>query len=162
MTSYYGMLTATLFKSEYCDAQGDWHNTRYDRRYFTNILRGKEWMVGKRKSNVFGINGRVTIQCGDRYSPIPEGMTVEEILERKDKTVPEDTANPFSEQKNMNVGFAFTIKYTINKQHVAHHFILEYLKIKTFQGRTIDLKTNEIVDQFTALTFPNIGYRVEF
>ena len=28
--------------------------------------------------------------------------------------------------------------------------------------RTIDLKTNEIVDQFTALTFPNIGYRVEF
>ena len=62
----------------------------------------------------------------------------------------------------MNVGFAFTIKDTINKQHVAHHFILEYLKIKTFQGRTIDLKTNEIVDQFTALTFPNIGYRVEF
>ena len=55
MTSYYGMLTATLFKSEYCDAQGDWHNTRYDRRYFTNILGGKEWMVDKRKSNVFGI-----------------------------------------------------------------------------------------------------------
>ena len=61
-------------------------------------------MVGKRKSNVFGINGRVTMQGGDRYSPIPEGMTVEEILERKDKTVPEDTANPFSEQKKMNVG----------------------------------------------------------
>ena len=38
----------------------------------------------------------------------------------------------------------------------------EISKIKTFQGRTIDLKTNEIVDQFTALTFPNIGYRVEF
>ena len=102
------------------------------------------------------------MQGGDRYSPIPEGMTVKDILARKDKTVPEDTANPFSEQKNMNVGFAFTVKYTINKQHVAHHFILEYLKIKTFQGRTIDLKTNEIVDQFTALTFPNIGYRVEF
>lgn len=62
----------------------------------------------------------------------------------------------------MNVGFAFTVKYTINKQHVAHHFILEYLKIKAFQGRTINLKTYEIVDLFTALTFPNIGYRVEF
>ena len=61
----------------------------------------------------------------------------------------------------MNVGFAFTIKYTINKQNEAHHFILENLKIKTFQGRTIDLKSNEIVDQ-SALTFPNIGYRVEF
>ena len=30
------------------------------------------------------------------------------------------------------------------------------------ERHTIDLKTNEIVDQFTALTFPNIGYRVEF
>ena len=63
---------------------------------------------------------------------------------------------------NMNLGFAFSVKYTINKRNVSHHFILEYLKIKTFQGQTIDLKTNNIVNKFTALTFPNIAYRVEF
>ena len=26
------MLTATLFKSEYRDAQGEWHHSRHDRR----------------------------------------------------------------------------------------------------------------------------------
>ena len=159
---YYGMLTATLFKSEYRDAQGSWHSTRYDRRYIVNVLGGKEWMLGKGNSNVLGVNARVTMQGGDRYSPVPEGLTIEEIMERNDKTVPEDTNNPFSETMGMNLGYAFSVKYTINKRNVSHHFILEYLKIKTFQGRTVDLKTKTIVDQFTALTFPNIAYRVEF
>ena len=62
----------------------------------------------------------------------------------------------------MNVGYAFSVKYTINKRHTSHHFILEYLQMKTFQGQTFDLRTHKIVDEFTSLTFPNIAYRVEF
>ena len=38
----YGMLTATLFKSEYRDAQGQWRHSRHDRGYIANILGGKE------------------------------------------------------------------------------------------------------------------------
>jgi hypothetical protein len=159
----YGMLTATLFKSEYRDAQGEWHHTRHDRGYITNILGGKEWMVGKAHKNVLGVNGRLTLMGGDRYTPIPEGTTFEDIMKRPDKSIPEvDGANPYSEQKGMNVGYAFSVKYTINKKHTAHHFILEYLQMRTFQGQTFDLRTHEIVDKFTSLTFPNIAYRVEF
>ena len=159
----YGMITATLFKSEYRDAQGQWHHSRHDRRYITNILGGKEWMVGKAKKNVFGINGRLTMMGGDRYTPIPEGITFEEVMKRPDKSIPEDEGmEPFTKQKGMNVGYAFSVKYTINKRHTSHHFILEYLQMKTFQGQTFDLKTHEIVDKFTSLTFPNIAYRVEF
>ena len=159
----YGMLTATLFKSEYRDAQGQWHHSRHDRGYITNILGGKEWMVGKAKKNVFGINGRLTLMGGDRYTPIPEGTTFEDIAKRADKSIPEiDGTNPYSAQMKMNVGYAFSVKYTINKRRTAHHFILEYLQMKTFQGQTFDLKTREIVDKFTSLTFPNIAYRVEF
>ncbi len=159
----YGMITATLFKSEYRDAQGQWHHSRHDRRYITNILGGKEWMIGKAKKNVFGINGRLTMMGGDRYTPIPEGITFEEVMKRPDKSIPEDEGmDPFTKQKGMNVGYAFSVKYTINKRHTSHHFILEYLHMKTFQGQTFDLKTHEIVDKFTSLTFPNIAYRVEF
>ena len=159
----YGMLTATLFKSEYRDAQGQWHHSRHDRGYITNILGGKEWMVGKAKKNVFGINGRLTLMGGDRYTPIPEGTTFEDIAKRPDKSIPEiDGADPYSAQMKMNVGYAFSVKYTINKRRTAHHFILEYLQMKTFQGQTFDLRTHEIVDKFTSLTFPNIAYRVEF
>ena len=160
---FYGMLTATLFKSEYRDAQGDWHHSRHDRGYITNILGGKEWMVGKSKKNVFGLNGRLTLMGGDRYTPIPEGITFEDIMKRPDKSIPEvDGLDPFSKQKGMNIGYAFSVKYTINKKHTSHHFILEYLQMKTFQGQTFDLRTHEIVDKFTSLTFPNIAYRVEF
>ena len=160
---FYGMLTATLFKSEYRDAQGEWHHSRHDRGYITNILGGKEWMVGKSKKNVFGLNGRLTLMGGDRYTPIPEGITFEDIMKRPDKSIPEvDGLDPFSKQKGMNIGYAFSVKYTINKRHTSHHFILEYLQMKTFQGQTFDLRTHEIVDKFTSLTFPNIAYRVEF
>ena len=159
----YGMLTATLFKSEYRDAQGQWHHSRHDRGYITNILGGKEWMVGRARKNVFGINGRLTLMGGDRYTPIPEDTTFEDIAKRADKSVPEiDGADPYSTQMKMNVGYAFSVKYTINKRRTAHHFILEYLQMKTFQGQTFDLRTHEIVDKFTSLTFPNIAYRVEF
>ena len=159
----YGMLTATVFKSEYRDAQGVWHHSRNDRGYITNILGGKEWMVGKSKKNVFGLNGRLTLMGGDRYTPIPEGVTFEDIAKRPDKSIPEiDGLDPYSAQMKMNVGYAFSVKYTINKRHTSHHFILEYLQMKTFQGQTFDLRTHEIVDKFTSLTFPNIAYRVEF
>ena len=159
----YGMITATLFKSEYRDAQGLWHHSRHDRRYITNIVGGKEWMIGKARKNVFGINGRLTMMGGDRYTPIPEGITFEKVMKRPDKSIPEDEGmDPFTKQKGMNIGYAFSVKYTINKRHTSHHFILEYLQMKTFQGQTFDLRTHEIVDKFTSLTFPNIAYRVEF
>ena len=158
----YGMFTATLFKSEYRDAQGEWHHTRHDRGYITNILGGKEWMVGKSRKNVFGINGRLTLMGGDRYTPMVAGTTYEEVAQRPDRTIPQDGANPFSAQMNMNVGYAFSVKYTINKHHSAHHFSLEYLQMRSFQGQTFDIHTHELVDQFTSLTFPNIAYRLEF
>ena len=159
----YGMLTATLFKSEYRDAQGEWHHSRNDRGYITNILGGKEWLLGKGRKNIFGINARLTLMGGDRYTPVPEGTTFEDIAKRPDKSIPEiDGADPYNAQMGMNVGYASSVKYTINKRCTAHHFILEYLQMKTFQGQTFDLRTHKIVDKFTSLTFPNIAYRVEF
>ena len=160
---FYGMFTASIFKSEFRDAQGEWHHSRQDRGYITNILGGKEWMVGKSKKNVLGVNCRLTLMGGDRYTPIPEGITFEDVMLRPDKSIPEvDGLDPYSERMGMNVGYAFSVKYTINKKHTSHHFILEYLQMKTFQGQTFDLKTHEIVDKYTSLTFPNIAYRVEF
>ena len=158
----YGMLTATLFKSEYRDAQGEWHHSRHDRNWITNILGGKEWMVGKGHKNVFGMNGRLTLMGGDRYTPMTPGITYDDVAKRPDKSIPTDGTNPFSKQMGMNVGYAFSVKYTINKEHTAHHFILEYLQMRSFHGQTFDLNTHEIVDKYTSLTFPNIAYRIEF
>ena len=158
----YGMFTATLFKSEYRDALGDWRSTRHDRTYITNILGGKEWMVGKARKNVFGLNGRLTLMGGDRYTPMPADMTFEDVKKNPQQSVPNEGDAVFSKQLGMNVGYAFSVKYTINKRHSAHHFILEYLQMRSFNGQTFDLKTHELVEHYTSLTFPNIAYRLEF
>lgn len=159
---YYGMFTATLFKSEYRDAQGKWHSTRFDRGFVANLLGGKEWMVGKSKKNVLGINGRLTLMGGDRYTPVPEGTTYEEIMQRPDRSIPEDGANPFTKHQKMSVGYAFSAKYIINKQHTSHQIIVDFLSMRTYNGQTYDIHTHELKSHFTTLTFPNIAYRVEF
>lgn len=159
---FYGMLTATLFKSEYRDAQGEWHHSRHDRGWITNILGGKEWMVGKARKNMLGLNGRLTLMGGDRYTPMVAGTTYEDVATRPDKSIPQDGANPYNKQLKMNVGYAFSVKYTINKKHTSHHFILEYLQMRSFHGQTFDIHTHELVNKYTSLTFPNIAYRVEF
>lgn len=52
--------------------------------------------------------------------------------------------------------------FTLNGKRNAHHFILEYLKMESFHGQTVELGTNAIVDKFTSLTFPNVAYRIDF
>lgn len=158
----YGMLTATVFKSEYKDAQGDWHSTRHDRTFILNILGGKEWMVSHSHKNVFGINGRVTLMGGDRYTPMPDGYSFEDMKSDPNKSVPQDGNNPYTKQLGVNPGYAFSLKYTVNSQHSAHHIILEFLQMRSFQGQTFDLHNHEIVNKYTNLQFPNIAYRIEF
>ena len=81
---------------------------------------------------------------------------------RPDKSIPEDTANPFSAHQNMSVGYAFSAKYIINKQHTSHQIIVDFLNMRTYNGQTYDMRTHELKSHFTSLTFPNIAYRIEF
>lgn len=118
--------------------------------------------VGRTSKNVFGINGRITLMGGDRYTPLAADVKAEDIMQLPDKTVPEDGANPYTCHKGLNVGFAFSVKYTLNGKRCAHHFVLEYLKMRSYHGQTVELGTNAIVDEFTSLTFPNVAYRIDF
>ncbi|MBP5364805.1 MAG: carboxypeptidase-like regulatory domain-containing protein [Bacteroidales bacterium] len=159
---FYGMITGTAFRSEYRDALGDWHRTRYDLGYITNIVGGKEWMIGQDKKNVLSLNGRLTIMGGGRRTPVIEGLTYDDIVNDPHWDIPLQEDKPFSEELNTNVGYAFSVKYIINKERVAHHFILEYLNVKSYEGQDYNRNTGELNDIYTSLTFPNIAYRIEF
>ena len=159
---FYGMLTGTLFKSEYRDAQRQWHDSRFDYRYIVNLLGGKEWMTGREHKNVFGVNFRLSLMGGERYTPAPAGITFEEVASRPDRTVPEDGSNPFCKRLNPALTSAFSLKYTINGERSAQHIILEFLQTSSYQGETFDLSTKELTRQYVTLTFPNLGYRIEF
>jgi hypothetical protein len=81
-SSYYFMLTSSLYESKYRGSDGVLRNTLFNGNYSFNALAGKEFKTGREKNNVFNINTRVIWRGGNRLTPINmqesalEGQTV--------------------------------------------------------------------------------------
>ncbi|MDR2926742.1 MAG: hypothetical protein LBV41_00840 [Cytophagaceae bacterium] len=69
----YYTVTASLFDSKYRGGNRGWHNTRYNRRFMANGMIGREWMLG---NNMLGVNLKVTLLGGQRYTPVDEDSTL--------------------------------------------------------------------------------------
>ena len=91
---FYYMISGSLFDSRYRGGDGKWYNTKFNRNYVINGLVGKEWMLGRNKQNILSVNLKLTLQGGDRYSPI----NVEATMNHPDKEVQYDETRAFSKQ----------------------------------------------------------------
>ena len=157
----YYMVTASLFDSRYRGGDGVWYNTRFNRKYVLNGLIGKEWMLGRNKQNILSINLKLTLQGGDRYSPIDWEAT----MTHPDKEVQYDGKKAFSQQyAPMFVG-NYTVSYRMNKKRVSHEFAVKGLNFtgaKEYFGHVYNIKTGKIdaTEGVTSLT--NISYKLEF
>ena len=67
---YFFMYTASLYESKYRAIDGVWRSTAYDVHYVMNLLGGKEFVLGKKKNNIFGINLKLIWRGGQRYTPV--------------------------------------------------------------------------------------------
>lgn len=157
----YYMATASLFRSKYRGGDGVWRDTRYNRSYIINGLIGKEWMLGKNKQHVLSINLRLTLQGGERYSPVNEQAT----LDDPDKVVQYDEANAFSEQLSPMLLGNYSISYKMNKKNVSHEFAIQGVngtRAKEFYGHDYNVKTNSIVKNYSTTSLMNISYKIQF
>ena len=68
--NFYFMYTLSLFNSMYRATDDVWRPSTYDNRFVTNILGGKEFVVGKRKLNRIGLNAKILWRGGTRDTPI--------------------------------------------------------------------------------------------
>ncbi|MEM6765238.1 MAG: TonB-dependent receptor, partial [Bacteroidota bacterium] len=57
---YYGLLTASVYDSEYEGSDEIARNTAFNNQYVLNVLGGKEWKVGQEKRNAFTLDFKVT------------------------------------------------------------------------------------------------------
>ena len=55
MPASFWMLNGSLYDMEYRDADGNWHDTRFNTTYALKALGGKEWMMGKRKLDLLNL-----------------------------------------------------------------------------------------------------------
>ena len=154
---FYYMVTASLFDSRYKTDLGEWYNTRYNRNYAVNLLGGKEWMVGRNKQNMFGLNLRLTLQGGERYSPIDELESVNQETAVYNENV------PFS--KSLSPAFVGFVgaKYCINRKRVAHEFaaqIVNFTGYKDYYGHRFNHKTGKVEPEREANMVPEVSYKI--
>ena len=67
---YYGLITASVYNSNYKGSDGVSRNTAFNGRYVYNILAGKEWKIGREKRNRFSVDVKFTNAGGRVYTPI--------------------------------------------------------------------------------------------
>jgi hypothetical protein len=66
--SYFFLVTGSLFNSMYKAGDGKWYNTYYNTRFVSNILTGKDFRVGRGKKNTIGLNTKLLLRGGYRYT----------------------------------------------------------------------------------------------
>lgn len=156
---FYYMATASLFDSRYRTDTGEWYNTRYNRNFAVNLLAGKEWQLGKKRQNMLNVSGRLTLQGGDRYSPIDVAAS-----EQQQEAV-YDQSRPYSEQLSPAFIAHMTVSYRINRRKVAHEIALKVLNItgyKDYYGHRYNYVTHKVEAEREANIIPNISYKIEF
>ena len=154
----YYMVTASLFDSRYMAGDGNWYNTRYNRKFITNGLVGKEWMTGR---DMFSVNLKASIMGGQRYTPVDEEAT----MAHPDKEVQYERTKMYSKQFSPMFIGDFSISYKMNRKNVSHEFAIksvnatrqeEYIKHK------YNIITRKIEPYEPTTSIFNISYRIEF
>ena len=125
----YYMVTASVFDSKYKGGDGKWYNTRFNRHYILNVLIGKEWMMGRSKRNVLGVNIRTSLQGGDRYSPVNTLAT----LAHPDKETVYDERRAFENEFSPIFLLHYSINYRINCKNTSHEFALKGLNATNYR-----------------------------
>ncbi|RHJ90226.1 TonB-dependent receptor [Parabacteroides bouchesdurhonensis] len=157
----YYLITASVFDSRYKGGDGVWHNTRYNRRFILNTLVGKELMVGANKQNMLSANVKLTLQGGERYSP----LDMEATMAHPDKEAQYDETRAYSQQYPTMFIANFTVSYKINRRKVAHEFAVKALNVtgtKEYYGYHYNLKDKVMELNGQSIPISNISYKLEF
>ncbi|WP_313269014.1 TonB-dependent receptor [Sphingobacterium sp.] len=156
---YYFMATTSLFDSKFKALNGKEYNTTFNTRYVGNLLLGKEWAVGKNKSNLFGLNTKLIYAGGRKYSPVLE----EESLRLDEEIIDQDRINTLTAAPYVRVDFSSS--YRINRRKVSHLFILDIqnlLNRENTVGMHYNFSKRIIEPQKWTGIIPTINYRIEF
>lgn len=155
---WYGLLSGSLFKSEYMGGDEIWRNTRMDQRFIINGLIGKEWVFGKNKNKVFSANVRLTYQGGNRYTPInnEESQIEHGIKEDETRAYSLKLPNAFTSD--------LTLRLRVNKKKFAHEFSFMILNANGFRqtGYAYNIVTNSVERKHYAPIVPSISWKIYF
>ena len=163
---FYGQMNASLFKSEYRGLDKIWRNQMFDRGYMFKVLGGKEWMIGKKKQNVFNVSIKYTHQGGLRHTPID----IDAMKANVAAGIIDDQPI-YKENEAMTLQYPsssildLTISYKINCKKVSHTIAFEGMNIlqnETPYAQRYDFVTGQLRYDKSGISLPNVFYRIDF
>lgn len=154
---YYGVFTASFYRSKYTGSDGIERNTKFNGGYAFNLLFGGEIKVFS--SSILGMNLKLNYAGGERYIPI---LLEQSISEGREVL---DYENAYSMQYPSFLYADLSVSLRTNYKHWSG--ILS-LQVKNLFNRRVsnnymyDSFSKSIYDDKTTGILPFISYRVEF
>lgn len=157
---YYGLFTSSLYSSKYIGSDGVERNTAFNGKYVFNVLVGKEWKVGKEKTNKFSTDIKFTNAGGRAYTPIDltaSNATGHEQL----------STNAYSSYYDNYYRLDVKTGYSLNssKRKISHTFSLDLQNVtnhKNVFSQSYDDRTQSLSTTYQLGFFPNVVYKLQF
>lgn len=156
---YYYLVTASLFDSKYKGDDGIERNTLFNTNYVFNLLYGKEWIVGKQKNKILGVNVKVNFFGGKRTTP------VDDFASDQVQDVVYNYSQLFEDKEPAKVHVSATINFRINKGRHSSILSLQMVNLllaKENYGLYYNYKTQGVERFEFAVPVPNLSYKIEF
>lgn len=159
---YYFLITGSLYDSKYVAGDKIERNTRYNGNYAANILVGKEFNIGRSKTNTLGISLRGIMAGGRRYTPIDIEKSREKGYTIRDENRPYSAQYPNFSRYDLKISFRRNKKKTtrvweIDIQNLTNKLNVAGDYFSPFKGEDGEIET------WTQLGFiPVFNYRIEF
>ncbi|MBI5540211.1 MAG: TonB-dependent receptor [Bacteroidia bacterium] len=157
--NYYFLVTGSLYESKYKAMDNVERNTRYNNNFITNFIGGKEFKIGKNKTDVIVTDIKFVWSGGPRLTPIDVeksrtlGITVFDVEHR------------YTEKSPDYFKFNFKIGYRKNNKKSSHYIFLELQNVtnhKNIASQYYNPIKNEIYTYYQLGFLPILNYRVQF
>jgi hypothetical protein len=154
---FYGLVTASVFSSQYRGSDGIWRNTAFNCKYILNCLAGKEFPLSKHLT--FSADSKVAASGGRWYSPINLPASIAAGDEVHDFTQPFALQYPGFFRWDLKFGMRF------DASRLTHHLYLDFTNLtnrKNVYAYSYFRGTTQISTQYQLGITPDFIYRLEF
>lgn len=154
---FYYLFTGTWYSSRYQGGDGVWRKSRFDQRVALNGLGGKEFMLHDGK-NILGINLRLTVAGGERFSPIASSVSEE----REEVVFNERSA--YSKQFDTQYIADLTMNWKTNRSGYATTWALQLKNLLMAEDYSYDYnyQTNKVDKIAEGTILPFLSWKIEF
>ncbi len=155
----YFLMTASFFESKYTGGDGIERDTRYATGYVVNGLMGKEYLLGRTKENILGLNLKLKVAGGARRSPpdIARTFSAQEIVS--------DETRAFEEQDSDKAMLDISLTFRKNKALYSSVWALQVMNAlgspsASYYELDYELDKVRLVEQ--VIVVPSLSYKIEF